>query len=286
MINLTCGVGKMTNTVIFGVGYIGRALLESWKKEGKRELTITTTSIDKLQSFKKEGDHVILARGDDHDAVLKALNSAEDVVIAIAPNKGSSYKNTYLETAKTFSAILAQNNSVKHLIYLSSTSVYGDRNGEWVSEESDLNPISENSKTLCDTEAIYLQQASADRMVTILRLGGIYGPGRTHFSRVKRLVEAPLPGNGNAFCNWVHQEDVVRAIDWILKHHLSGVYNICSDDHPSKKEFYTSIATEMNAPPIRWDPTMTGTHSGNRKVSNEKIRKKGFTFLHGCLGPL
>jgi nucleoside-diphosphate-sugar epimerase len=271
--------------MIFGLGYIGSALLDYWKKEGERRLIATTTSIEKLQVYKRQADAVILARGDDEDVVRKALNSIEEVVVAIAPNKGSSYKETYLDTAKTFSTILAQNDSVKHLVYLSSTSVYGDRNGEWVSEETDLDPKSENSKTLCDTEALYLQQSSSKLLVTVLRLGGIYGPDRTHAARVKRLVGASLPGSGNAFCNWVHQEDVVRSIDWVLKNQLFGVYNICSNDHPLKKELYNSITTEINAPQITWDPTANGAHAGNRKVSNEKIRKTGFVFLNSCIGP-
>ncbi len=276
----------MIRTVIFGVGYIGGALLKYWKREGKRSLIATTTSVEKLQAFKQQADAVILARGDDEETVRKALKSVEEIVIAIAPSKGNSYKETYLETAKTFSTVLAHNNSLKHLVYLSSTSVYGDRNGEWVTEETDLEPKSENSRTLCDTEALYLQQASRNLLVTVLRLGGIYGPSRSYYSRVKRLVGAPLPGNGNAFCNWVHQEDVVRAIDWVLKNQLSGVYNICSDDHPSKKELYDLIAAEIKAPQVTWDPTTIGAHAGNRKVSNEKIRGTGFAFLHSCSGPL
>ena len=276
----------MIRTVIFGVGYIGSALLEYWKREGKRRLIATTTSVEKLQAFKQQADVVILARGDDKDTVRKALNSVEEIVISIAPSQRDSYKKTYLDTAKTFCTVLTQTNSLKHLVYLSSTSVYGDRNGEWVTEETDLDLKSENSKTLCDTEALYLQQASTRLLITVLRLGEIYGPSRSHASRVKRLAGASLPGNGNAFCNWVHQEDVVRAIDWVLKNQLSGVYNICSDDHPSKKELYDSIAMEIKAPQVTWNPTTVGAHSGNRKVSNEKIRETGFRFLHSCSGPL
>ena len=276
----------MLRTMIFGVGYIGSALLAYWEEEGGRNLIATTTSIEKRQEDKEKAHAVILARGDDEDAVRKSLNSIEEVVIAVAPKKGSSYKKTYLDTAKTFSTVLAKNDSVKHLVYLSSTSVYGDRNGDWVTEETDLDPKSENSKTLCDTEALYLQQSSSKLIITVLRLGGIYGPGRSHSSRIKRLNGNPLSGDKNAFCNWVHQEDVVRAIDWVLKNHLSGVYNICSDDHPSKKELYNSITEEMKAPEVTWDSTTTGPHAGNRRVSNKKIRETGFTFLHSCSGPL
>lgn len=276
----------MIRTMILGVGYIGGALLEYWKREAKRSLIATTTSVEKLQALKQQADTVILVRGDDVETIRKALQSVEQIVIAIAPTKGNSYKETYLETAKTFRSVLAQNNSLKHLVYLSSTSVYGDRNGEWVTEETDLEPQSENSRTLCDTEALYLQQSSSKLLVTVLRLGGIYGPSRSHYSRVKTFAGTSLPGSGNAFCNWVHQEDVVRAIDWVLKNQLYGVYNICSDDHPSRKELYNLISAEIKAPQVTWDPTTIGAHAGNRKVSNEKIRDTGFTFLHSCSGPL
>ena len=273
--------------MIFGAGYIGSALLEYWKRENKRTLIATTTSTEKIKKLKEHAYTAILLRGDNENSVQSALNSISEVVIAIAPNKGNSYKKTYLDTAKTFCNVLQHsNNPLEHLVYLSSTSVYGDRNGEWVTEDTNLHPESENSQTLCDAEALYLQLNSSNFLVTVLRLGGIYGPNRSHSSRIKRLAGTSLAGNENAFCNWVHQEDVVRAIDWVLKNQLSGVYNICSNDHPSKKKLYNSIAKEINAPKVTWDPNKQSAHNGNRKVSNEKIVKTGFTFLHNCKGPL
>jgi nucleoside-diphosphate-sugar epimerase len=270
----------LIKTVILGAGYIGKSLLHYWATEGRRRLTVTTTSPNKVRELSGKTSKVILAKSDNEEALKGVLTSAEEVVISIAPKNGSSYKSTYLNTAKTLCSALKENNSIKKLVYLSSTSIYGDRNGEWTSEDALLNPISENGQILSKTEKLYLNKFQSKVSVTILRLSGLYGPGRTHESRIRRLSGGLLPGSGEDFCNWVHQEDVVRAIDWVLKNQLSGIYNICCDDHPTKKEFYNSFSNKMKLSQINWDINKISLRKGNRRVSNSKIKKTGFNFLH------
>ena len=275
----------MPRKIIFGSGYIGAALLEYWSSK-KKNLTATTTTKEKLPSLEKLANKVFLAKGADPLSTKQALTSGEQLIIAVAPKSGESYTDTYFQTAKTICSALANNSNIKHLVYLSSTSVYEEQNGAWVTEDTPVNPKLENSKILYNTENLYLQKTPSNTLVTILRLGGIYGPNRSHASRVKRLATASLPGNGRAFCNWVHQEDIIKAIDWVLKEKLSGIYNICSDDHPTKKDFYNTITQEMNLPNILWDSKKKGPQRGNQRVSNNKIRETGFTFLYSCFGPI
>jgi nucleoside-diphosphate-sugar epimerase len=270
----------LIETVILGGGYIGRSLHDYWKAESQRRLTITTTSPNKVQTLSSKTTKVVLANGNDEEGLKILLAAAEELIIAIAPKNRSSYKSTYLDTANTLCSALKENNSIRRLVYLSSTSVYGDRNGEWTSEEELLNPISENGKILSETEEVYLKKFQSNVSITILRLAGLYGPGRSHESRIKRLSGSSLPGTGEEFSNWVHQEDVVRAIDWVLKNQLNGVYNICCDDHPTKKEFYDSISNGMKLSKVNWDISKVSLRKGNKRISNSKIKKTGFSFLH------
>ncbi|MCH1429811.1 MAG: NAD-dependent epimerase/dehydratase family protein [Chlamydiales bacterium] len=276
----------MTKTMILGIGYIGSKLFDYWDEEGSRTLVGTTTSAEKIRSAKQAKNVITLLNSNDKRALEKELVSTEELIIAIAPKKNASYKEAYLNTAKNLSSILATNNSLRHLVYLSSTSVYGDREGAWVTEESFLGEKSEKSSILSSTETVYLNLLSDQLRVSVLRLGGIYGPGRTHSSRLSYLAKKPLPVSQTSYSNWAHQEDIIRAIDWVLEKRLSGIYNICSDDHPTKKDFYEKIAKELGIDQLKWTENKVASHAGDKRVSNDKIKDSGFQFLHNCNGPL
>ena len=117
--------------MIFGLGYIGLALYKYWKRQSKRLIVGTTTSQNKIKRLNDIHCACLLIRGNDANTLRNALDATEEIVISVAPKKGASYESTYLETAKTFSSVLKQNHSLKHLVYLSSTSVYGEKFGKW-----------------------------------------------------------------------------------------------------------------------------------------------------------
>lgn len=276
----------MTKTMILGIGYIGSKLFDYWDEEGARTLVGTTTSTEKIKNAKQAKNVITLLNANDKKALEKELASTEELIIAIAPKKDASYKEAYLDSAKNLSSILATNNSLRHLVYLSSTSVYGDKKGTWVTESSSLGELSEKSKVLSNTETIYLNLLSDQLRVSVLRLGGIYGPGRSHSSRLSYLAKKPLPISQTSYSNWAHQEDIIRAIDWVLEKKLSGTYNICSDDHPTKKDFYEEIARDLGIDKLTWTENKAASHAGDKRVSNDKIKDSGFQFLHSCSGPL
>lgn len=270
----------MKTIAIIGSGYIGTALLRFWKQKALYHLISTTTSEEKLSPLLEISDSAYLVHGSDTQKLKEVLSSVDILVVSVAPTKGASYESTYLDTAKGISQALEGSNRLKQLIYLGSTSVYGDWEGAWVNEDSPLNASSESAQILIETENHYLEHISA--CTSILRLGGIYGPGRDHESRVQRMAGQTWAGSGEAYCNWIHQEDVVRSIDWVFTHSLSGIYNVCATDHPKRQEFYDSLTEHMELPSIQWDASQKTTRSGNRRVSNTKLRDTGFEFLHGC----
>jgi nucleoside-diphosphate-sugar epimerase len=141
---------------------------------------------------------------------------------------GNVYIETYLHTAKNLIRVLQQLPQIKHLIYTSSCSVYGDTNGEWVSEDSELAPVSQQAHVLYETEQILLQVASEQLRVCILRLGGIYGLGRM-LSEYSSLCGTSLPGTGENFTNWSHLDDIVAGIGFVIQNQLHGIYNLVND---------------------------------------------------------
>lgn len=273
----------MQTIALIGSGYIGGALLCYWKRACRYKLIATTTSRDKLPILQQKAHAAHLVHGSDIQTLKAVLSEVDFVVVSVAPGKNATYEETYLQTAKNICKSISTASQLKHLIYLSSTSVYGDKDGAWVSEESPLSAQNENARTLIATESHYLEKGPTH--TSILRLGGIYGPGRSHEERTRKLAGHIRAGNGDAYCNWVHQEDVVRSIDWVFTHSLTGIYNVCSTDHPRRQHLYDKFCKKLQLPPVQWDPDQVTTHSGNRRVSNAKLRDTGFEFLHSCSGP-
>ena len=76
----------------------------------------------------------------------------------------------------------------------------------------------------------------------------------------------------------VHKTDVAAALDYALRHHLEGIYNVVDDEHPSRKDLYKQISHHCHLRTIHWDPELTSMHGGNKRVSNHKIKAAGFTF--------
>ncbi len=269
--------------VILGCGYIGKALLEYWHHD-KKNLIATTTSAKRQLELEPFAGEVVVVKGDDRAALRKLLSGVKQVIVCVAPKAGDNYSSVYLDTAKAVCDVLKEGTSVDQLVYTSSVSVYGEQGGAWVKEDVSVKPIGINGEILCETESIYLNAYTPNNIVaTVLRLGGIYGPEREHESRTRKMAGKFFPGSGDQFSNWIHQEDAVRAIDWVLKRRLGGIYNLCSEDHPTRKGLYDQITAQLQLPSVLWDSNQEGSHSGNKKVSSERLIETGFKFLHTAM---
>mgnify|MGYP001452431022 CR=1 FL=1 len=274
----------MKNTLILGCGYIGFALLQYWNTK-TRFIGVTTTTKKKYDTLKQDKCNPYLTKVNTTPFFSSLITKYTNIIVALAPKHKYLYKSTYLETAQIISEILKNHSSPKHIIYLSSSSVYGNQYGEWVNENGEIAIQSKHQEILYETEKIYLTQFMPHIRTTVLRLGGIYGPNREHITRLKNY-ESSITKQGNVFCNWIHQEDAVRAVDWILQHELQGIYNICSSDHPTKKKFYDAVAKNNHYHQLQWENKKKSSPEKNKRVSNKKILKTGFTFLHNSLAPI
>jgi nucleoside-diphosphate-sugar epimerase len=168
----------------------------------------------------------------------------------------------------------------RRLIYTSSTSVYGDHHGLWVDETSELKAKSEQAHILIETEKTYLSLKELGWNVCTLRFSEIYGPGRELSKRVEKLQGHTLPGAGDHYTNMIHKKDCAYAIDYALKHKLEGIFNATDDEHQTRRELYDAISLKFRLPKVKWDSNLTGLHSGNKRVSNHKIKAEGFSLFH------
>jgi nucleoside-diphosphate-sugar epimerase len=224
-------------------------------------------------------------KGNDLTAVGSLLQDQSTLVVSVAPTgfqeaNAATYEETYLATAKNIVKVLSQAPHVTQVIYLSSCSVYGDRQGDWVDETSSVAPLEQRSQVLSEAEKIILQAANQHQKVCVLRLGGIYGPGRELVSMFGGLAGMTMPGKGDRFINWVHRDDVVGAIEFIRSHELAGIYNLVDDSQLTVREQISLICAHYRLPPVNWDSTQLSIQRKSVQICNEKIKAAGYELIH------
>lgn len=258
--------------LVVGVGYVGEALLRA-HQASKDELFATTTSPEKMSHLSSFVNRVFLLNPSDPHAFDEGIKATDGMILLVAPKKDKTYSETYLSTAKEIANSLRKQTVPYPLIYTSSTSVYEGANSPFVSEEAKLSPLSDNGKILLETENLLLKAAPT----CVLRLGGIFGPGRDLVARARYFSGKVLPGLGVEPTNHIHLEDIVRGILFCLQHQMTGIYNLVNDDHRTRKDLYTSICRENALPLPIWNPKLPEERKGY-VVSNHKIKNAGFTF--------
>ena len=271
--------------VIIGCGYVGGAIARYWHPQPDKTVAVTTTRSDRVAELEAIASEVVVMRGDDAEAVNSVVKNRDAVVLSVAPISDrlvepEVYAQTYIPTAKNLVAALQENSHPKQLIYLSSCGVYGDKKGERVDENSPVNPASAYSEVLYKTEEILWQSVRENVRLCILRLGGIYGPGRTMEKRMSRLAGKTLSGSGDNINNWIHLEDVVGAVEFVRKNQSRGLYNVVNDVKQTTREMCDEICDRLGLDPVFWDPEKESDRPNSSRVSNQKIKAAGYQLIY------
>lgn len=269
--------------MILGCGYVGKAVARCWRPHFT--ITATATRATRVSELESLVDRVVIVRGDDAVGVRSLLHNQHVVLLAIGAPNADAYESTYLQTAKTLVSVLQDLPTVQQVIYTGSYAVYGDRGGEWVDETTPVKPANRNGEILAETEHILLSASTATRSVCIFRLGGIYGPGRELGKIFRRVAGTTRPGTGTDAANWVHLEDIVGAIAFAQQHALNGIYNLVGSVPITTGELLERVCAAHNLPPVAWDSTQSSLRPYNARVSNQKLRDAGYSFIYPEIQP-
>lgn len=265
---------------ILGCGYIGKAIASKWKLDG-HIVSVTTRKIEKIEYLKTFANHVYLLNPENSLSWDDFIQNQEILLVCVAPDLNSDYRGTYLNTALAIAnSLLRMTHPPKQILYIGSTSVYGEYAGEWVDEAMPLYPLNENGKILAQTEEIFSECESPNLKICILRLGEIYGPEREIESRLIRMSPCHFAGTGESYTNLIHRDDILKALNFALQNSLNGIYNLCNDFHLKRRHFYDILCKNKNLPLVQWNASQNSPHGGNRRVSNKKIKGMGFSFDH------
>jgi nucleoside-diphosphate-sugar epimerase len=223
---------------ILGCGWLGFPLAKALIKERYIVRGSTTTPL-KLEVLSEAGiDPFLISLAEsgtsgDLDAFITGLNT---LIINIPPNLRGSQKENYTSKIQHLGHVL-QNTTLKNIIFISSTSVYGDIQGS-VTEDTLPEPNTESGRQLLAAERILREIPNLN--TTIIRFGGLIGPNRhpiIHLAGRKDLH------NGDERINLIHLDDCIGLIKTVLMKNYGNItINGTFPYHPTKKEYYTSEA--------------------------------------------
>lgn len=270
--------------MFFGFGYTAGFLASRLTPHGW-QIAGTTTSAEKRLFLKTSGIEAWLFDRNhplpDPDRVMKDVTH---VVLSVPPDAdGDPVFDMHGED-------LAALEHLEWIGYLSSTSVYGDKDGRWVDETTETNPLTRQGilrlKAEQQWQSLYLREGLP---LHTFRLSGIYGPGRSALDAVRSGTARRIDKPGHAF-NRIHVDDIVQAlIASMNKPNPGSVYNL-ADDEPSASHEVIQFACNMigvaSPPLLPYDqagvaPVVQGFYKENKRVGNQKIKSElGIELIH------
>lgn len=264
---------------VIGCGYVGSDVAVRMKVAGHRVVG-TTRSIQRyleLQNLVHEAHRIDLT---DPDVDLTFLDSLDGLLISVAPtHQREGYTRVFSQGIQTLSRALRRRSTTQplHVTLISSAGVYGDQQGHAVDEASRLDTSNPINAVLAAAEDRLLTIDRPDTRICVLRLGGIYGPGRDMVAMIQSASGQQVPKNGNAIPAWSSIVDITKGVDFAFRQRLEGVYNLVDDMQLSRRELSNLICDRDGLAPVLWGHAEpNGSRMLNARVSNRKIKAAGF----------
>jgi nucleoside-diphosphate-sugar epimerase len=269
-------------TLIIGCGYLGLRVARHWIAAG-HHVSAVTRSQERVEKLRTAGIEPIVADVMSRES-LRALPSADVLLYAVGYDRHAGHGRRAVYVDGLENVLREAAGRVGRLVYISSTSVYGQTNGEWVNEESPCDPQNDNGRACLDAEQVVWRHFSSNdagpKPANVLRLSGLYGPGRL-IARVESLLSGePIGGNPDAWLNLIHVEDAAQAVVACAERGTPRVTYLISDDRPAtRREYYTRLAELVGAPPPVFSAVedLRGRTTGLNKRCNNRCMKRELT---------
>ena len=258
----------------FGFGYSAQHLV----RKGERGAAGTVTTSAKAEALRRDGVAAFVFDGETADpSIVDRLAAAECLLVSIPPDAAGD------PVLRHFAEAIAQAPRLARIVYLSTIGVYGDHAGRWVDETTVPRPVNERSRErLAAEEAWQALAARTGKILHILRLAGIYGPGQNALVQLRAGTARRIVKPGQVF-NRIHVEDIARAITAARATALeSAVWNV-SDDEPAPAQdvvAYAAALLGIEPPPeIDFDaadlsPMARSFYGESKRVANAALKQR------------
>ena len=275
------------DVAILGCGYVGTELGRQLAERGEDVVGVRRSSegVAAIEDRGFEGVRADLADA----ASLASVPDADALVFAASPDDrgAEAARRLHLDGLGTvLDAFGSRERPPDRLVYASSTGVYGDHGGDWVDEETEIDPPTEKTRVLARAEERVLSESPIEGAVA--RLAGLYGPDRY---RLDRYLEGPVT---EGYLNMVHRDDAAGAIRHLLaEDHARGERVVVVDDEPVEKWAFADWLAErcgVDPPPKRTveerlaDADLPESARrrirANKRCSNRRLRSYGYRFAY------
>jgi len=256
----------MPHVLIAGRGYVGNAAAKLFADSGWDVTGWVRT--DRVTGRVGEGEISVKAVDITNLDAVRRNAFAANVVVHCASSGADSYRHVYRDGAANLSACFPD----ARLLFTSSTSVYAQRDGSLVTEESPAAPDSDDARILREAEEIVLENGGI-----ILRVAGIYGPGRSF------LLRSAMNGTAVAtdrIVNQIHRDDIASAIFFVGQCQTINpprIFNVVDDAPAPRAEILAWLSKRLNLPLLAsLAPAEQKRGRSNKRVSNAKLRALGW----------
>lgn len=277
----------MSTRVIVGCGYLGSRVAELWRQAGDSVFTVTR-SPERAVELANRGFQPVVADVLVPDSLPK-LPPCQTLLYAVGPRGQSTVSRFALYRDGLATVLERWGDQCDQVILISSTGVYGDGARGLVDETHPRNPDREATLALVAAEDLLLSESWA-RKAIILRLGGIYGPGRLPLLKLLKTRQ-PLPSDPSGWLNLIYVDDAARATVLVARNARSPEVLNVVDGHPvPRREFYEEVARlfGLSSPVFERGDADTSTAgflhprrggTGQRWISNRRlVEGYGMTF--------
>lgn len=261
--------------VVLGCGYVGSALAREAVARGLR-VTALTRNAEKAEKLRADGIATVVADLAGEAWHTQMEEGAEFVVNCVSSGGGGieGYRRSYQEGMRSAVAWMRRVGKVKTAIYTSSTSVYPQGGGATVDETAPIDRTGERPGVLAAAEDELLGAESASERRVVLRLAGIYGPGRHHLLEQVRAGE--VAGRGDFHLNLIYRDDICSAV-WAALEGTDAreIFNVADDEAATKAEIVAWLVKRLGveAPRFTGEPAVgRRVVTPDRVISNAKLK--------------
>lgn len=255
--------------LIFGCGYLGSRVARRWLAAGD-EVVAVTRRPERAAEMEASGIVPLVADVTD-PASLEDLPASDTILYAVGYDRHAPPPVEDVYTGGVRNVLAALEHEPQCFVYVSTTGVYGDATGAWVDERTLPAPRRAGASASLAAEEALLNSPLASRVV-VLRMGGLYGPGRIPFLRQLRAGE-PIPAPEEGWLNLIHIDDAAAVVTASAEDNRTRplLLNVVDAEPVKRAEYYRQVARLLGRRAPRFEPPDPDSHRAARAATDRRI---------------